>query len=650
MNPRYIFADFHSKVAGTVFIFFVVYGGFVIYVPSMKPWFGWIRWINPLYYTFEAVISNELTNMDLACAPPELAPYGPPYAGMPQGCSVIGNVPGSTVVSGSEYLRHALHMNRGHVWRNFGIIIALWALIAALGMFFLEIIPASGSKQNVNLYKRSGGPYAGKEAPPADEEAGVIEKAPSKSSKTPSTADQLGGEGKQTTFTWSDVCYTVKTRSGTDLQLLDHVSGYCRAGTITALMGSSGAGKTTLMDVLAARKSDGVIEGTVKLNGQSLPVSFQRTTGYCEQLDVHLPQATVREALEFSALLRQPRRFTNAQKLAYVDVIVDLLELGDIADAIIGEPGKGLGVEERRRLSIGVELVSRPSLLFLDEPTSGLDGQSAFVVVGFLKKLAAAGQAILCTIHQPSAVLFREFDQLLLMIRGGRTVYFGEVARLPEYFRSKGVAWPEEKNPAEEMIDIVSGDESMGRDWAAVWLESEERQKMLVDIDEINATVRPASDEEDDYEFAATTWTQLRVVTRRACTQIYRNTDYTRNKMVLHAATGLISGFSWFKIGNSLADLQNRMFSLLMFVFIAPGVMVQTQPKFIKNRDIFEVRERKSKSYCWQVFCFAEIFAEIPYLLLCAFIYFVCWYFPSGLDLSAGVAGPVYLQMTFYEL
>lgn len=630
-----------------------MYGGFVIYVPSMKPWFGWIRWINPLYYTFEAVVSNELTGMTLACAPPELVPYGPPYAGLPQGCSVVGNVPGSTAVSGSEYLRRALRMDRAHVWRNLGIIVALWALIAAAGMFFLEIIPASGSKQNVNLYKRSGGPHAGAKAPPADEEAGAVEKTPSTTSKTSqqsSSAEQLGGDGKQTTFTWSDVCYTVKTRAGADLQLLDHVSGFCRAGTITALMGSSGAGKTTLMDVLAARKSEGAIEGTVKLNGQSLPVSFQRTTGYCEQLDVHLPQATVREALEFSALLRQPRRFSDAQKLAYVDVIVDLLELGDIADAIIGEPGKGLGVEERRRLSIGVELVSRPALLFLDEPTSGLDGQSAFVVVGFLKKLAAAGQAILCTIHQPSAVLFREFDQLLLMVRGGRTVYFGAVAQLPAYFRAKGVEWPDDKNPAEEMIDIVSGDESMGRDWAAVWLESAERRRMLADIEQINATVRPAADDEDAYEYAATRWTQLRVVTRRACTQIYRNTDYTRNKMVLHAATGLISGFSWFKIGNSLADLQNRMFSLLMFVFIAPGVMVQTQPKFIKNRDIFEARERKSKSYCWQVFCFAEIVAEVPYLLLCAFIYFLCWYFPSGLDLSAGVAGPVYLQMTFYEL
>lgn len=125
-------------------------------------------------------------------------------------------------------------------------------------------------------------------------------------------------------------------------------------------MGSSGAGKTTLMDVLAARKDEGVIHGEVLLNGHPLPVSFQRQTGYCEQLDVHLPTATVREALEFSALLRQPRHYSREEKLKYVDVIIDLLELHDLADAIVGQPGAGLGVEQRKRLTIGVELVSRP--------------------------------------------------------------------------------------------------------------------------------------------------------------------------------------------------------------------------------------------------------------------------------------------------
>jgi ABC-type multidrug transport system ATPase subunit len=160
-------------------------------------------------------------------------------------------------------------------------------------------------------------------------------------------------------FTWKNLTYTVQA-GGKDLVLLDDVFGYCKAGTLTALMGASGAGKTTLMDVLAARKTEGDIAGEVLMNGRTLPVSFQRTTGYCEQVDVHLPQATVREALEFSALLRQPRSVSDKDKLAYVDVIIDLLELHDLEDAMIGTPGAGLGVEQRKRLTIGVELVSKP--------------------------------------------------------------------------------------------------------------------------------------------------------------------------------------------------------------------------------------------------------------------------------------------------
>ena len=178
-----------------------------------------------------------------------------------------------------------------------------------------------------------------------------------------------------------------------------------------ALMGSSGAGKTTLLDVLAQRKTDGTIKGSIMVDGRPLPVSFQRSAGYCEQLDVHEPLATVREALEFSALLRfvsligssmtfltsakrhhcrQNRETPKAEKLAYVNTIIDLLEMHDIENTLIGTTSAGLSVEQRKRLTIGVELVSKPSILiFLDEPTSGLDGQSAYNTVRFLRKLSA---------------------------------------------------------------------------------------------------------------------------------------------------------------------------------------------------------------------------------------------------------------------
>jgi ABC-type multidrug transport system ATPase subunit len=147
--------------------------------------------------------------------------------------------------------------------------------------------------------------------------------------------------------------------------------------------------------------------------------SFQRKTGYVQQQDLHLPTATVRETLEFSALLRQPSRYSKQEKLAYVDEVITMLEMQSYRDAVVGIPGEGLNVEQRKRLTIGVELVARPALLlFLDEPTSGLDSQTSWSIVNLLTKLSKSGQAVLCTIHQPSAILFQRFDRLLLLAKG----------------------------------------------------------------------------------------------------------------------------------------------------------------------------------------------------------------------------------------
>jgi ATP-binding cassette subfamily G (WHITE) protein 2 (PDR) len=147
--------------------------------------------------------------------------------------------------------------------------------------------------------------------------------------------------------------------------------------------------------------------------------SFQRKTGYIQHQDIHLPTATVRETLEFSAILRQPGRYSKQEKLAYVDEVINMLEMQSYRDAVVDIPGEGLIVEQRKRLTFGVELVARPALLlFLDEPTSGLDSQTSWSIVDLLTKLSKSGQAVLCTIHQPSAILFQRFDRLILLAKG----------------------------------------------------------------------------------------------------------------------------------------------------------------------------------------------------------------------------------------
>lgn len=154
--------------------------------------------------------------------------------------------------------------------------------------------------------------------------------------------------------------------------LLTGVNGYVKPGELTALMGASGAGKTTLLNILAQRVSTGRISGNFLVDGSPLPKSFQRSTGFAEQNDIHEPTATVRESMRFSALLRQPKEVPKAEKYAYVEKIIDLLEMRDLAGATIGQIGSGLNQEQRKRVTIGVELASKPELLlFLDEPTSG---------------------------------------------------------------------------------------------------------------------------------------------------------------------------------------------------------------------------------------------------------------------------------------
>lgn len=162
-----------------------------------------------------------------------------------------------------------------------------------------------------------------------------------------------------------------------------------------------------------------------------------------QQQDLHLPTSTVREALRFSALLRQPRLTPKQEKLDYVEQIIKLLEMESYAEAVVGILGEGLNVEQRKRLTIGVEMAAKPQLLiFFDEPTSGLDSQTAWSICVLMRKLADNGQAVLSTIHQPSAILLQEFDRLLFLAPGGKTGEFYRSTRSPRLLiKPSSVLW-----------------------------------------------------------------------------------------------------------------------------------------------------------------------------------------------------------------
>ncbi|KAH7024760.1 brefeldin A resistance protein [Microdochium trichocladiopsis] len=656
-----------SAASGVFVMFSILYSGYMIRFSQMHPWFGWTYWINPLSYGFDAVMSNEFAGTTVPCVGANIVPLGAEYTDPAHmSCAgVPGLVQGETSVSGDAYLA-ALSYSGSHIWRNFGILWAWWALFAALTILCTmrwKSAAEGGSPVATprELVTKTTGQRKDEEAQPVPESS--AEKRSSQFEAPP--PGRQGSVVKRSVtaslvrntsvFTWKNLSYTVSTPGG-PRKLLDDVQGWVKPGMLGALMGSSGAGKTTLLDVLAQRKTEGTINGSIMVDGRPLPVSFQRMTGYCEQLDVHEPYATVREALEFSALLRQPRDVPRQEKLDYVNIIIDLLELNDLADTLIGTVGAGLTVEQRKRVTIGVELVSKPSILiFLDEPTSGLDGQSAFNTVRFLRKLADVGQAILVTIHQPSAQLFAQFDSLLLLAKGGKTVYFGDIgdnaATIKDYFARQGVPFPVDANPAEHMIDIVSGHLSQGRDWNSVWLSSPEHAAVTKELETIISTAasEPPATLDDGREFATSPWEQTRLVTQRMNVSLYRNTEYVNGKLMLHVMSALVNGFSFWMIGDSVGDLQLRLFTIFNVVFVAPGVINQLQPLFIARRDLFEAREKKSKMYSWAPFVTGLIISEMPYLCVCGVLYFVCWYYAVGSPVDSSRAGATFFMILVYE-
>ncbi|KAG5354990.1 Multidrug resistance protein [Yarrowia sp. B02] len=656
--------------AAVIILGLIIYTGFTLPISYMRGWARWINYIDPIAYGFEAVMVNEFRNRDFPCAVfvPQQSTYdvlGSPY----QGCMAVGAEVGQRYVRGDRYLEVAFDYSQAHLWRNLGILFGFVLFFAGTYLTAVEFIQSAKSKGEVLVFLRSSLKQRKKRAHLEDveasaEKAGAAQDREILAQQEDESSSYTPSDSPKDIFQWKDVCYDIKVKGG-EKRLLDHVDGWVKPGTLTALMGCSGAGKTTLLDVLADRKATGVITGDMRVNGQKRDASFQRKTGYVQQQDLHTATSTVREALEFSALLRQPSSVPKADKIAYVDEVIDILEMQAYADAVVGVPGEGLNVEQRKRLTIGVELAAKPELLlFLDEPTSGLDSQTAWSIICLLKKLANRGQAILCTIHQPSAILFQEFDRLLFMTLGGKTVYYGDIgpnsASLITYFESKGAdPCPAEANPAEWMLAAIgAAPGSVAKhDWALVWNESEERaqERDLLDKMAQELAAQSALDEKNELvssrsvgstqttsssysaksQYATSQATQLYYLTKRLWTYYWRSPRYIWSKLLMSIASALFIGFSYYKASQDIQGLQNQMFAFFMLFLIFVIIMVQILPHFVAQRELYEARERSSMAYSWQAFMGSNILVEIPWQTLVAVLVFFCFYYPIGLQNNA---------------
>lgn len=548
-----------SIAPGSDFILMlVIYTGFVLPIPSMHPWFQWFRYINPVGYAFESLMINEFSGRQFPCH--SFVPQGPSYMDAQPNqkmCAVTGARSTADIVEGAAYLATTFEYDPEHLWRNLGILFAIMSLLCCLYLLATELITARQSKGEVLIFRRGQEPEI---KPIHDEEAqesyplkllaaGKIQDVDQSVKWLNSTKSQAA------TFLWDKLCYDVKVKGGSR-RLLDNVEGWIQPGCLTALMGASGAGKTTLLNVLANRASIGVISGEKVVNAKYQDEGFARKVGYAQQQDMNVSTSTVREALIFSARLRQHKKYSDAQKLAYVDEVIANLDLTRFANAVIGVSGEGLNIEQRKRVTIGVELAARPELLvFLDEPTSGLDSNTAWSICTLLRRLADNGQAILCTIHQPSGILFEMFDRLLFL-QNGHSIYFGDIGinsrTLINYFEQRGIRkCGTEENPAEWLLDITRPDLNApdGVNWPDTWQTSQERQKIQGTLrmmkQELFASTAEVQEKRSG-EYASTFVYQLYCVTRRNIQQDWRTPSYLYSKLLLTiGAVSTSSGFSY---------------------------------------------------------------------------------------------------------
>lgn len=449
--------------------------------------------------------------------------------------------------------------------------------------------------------------------------------------------------------------------------LLDNISGEAREGEIMAVLGASGSGKSTLIDALANRIVKESLHGSVTLNGESLDSNLLKViSAYVMQDDLLYPMLTVEETLMFAAEFRLPRSLPTKEKRKRVQALIDQLGLRNAANTIIGDEGhRGVSGGERRRVSIGVDIIHDPIVLFLDEPTSGLDSTSAFMVVKVLQRIAQSGSVVVMSIHQPSYRILGLLDRLLFLSRG-QTVFYGPPGALPAFFNDFGKPIPGNENPTEFALDLIRELETMpdgardlvehnkkwqtrmapkmlkheaGQDGEKPSLSLKEaisasisRGKLVSGATDGSVSSVPAAAGEPAAvsKFANPFWIEMGVLTRRA----FINTKRTPEIFIIRLAAVLVTGFILATIFWRLDDSPKGVQERLGFFAIAMSTMFYTcsdaLPVFLNERYIF-LRETAYNAYRRSSYVLSHTIVGFPSLIVLSFAFALTTFFAVGL-------------------
>ncbi|KAL2332954.1 hypothetical protein Fmac_014167 [Flemingia macrophylla] len=586
-------------------------GGFIIPKGMIKPWWIWGYWLSPLTYGQRAISVNEFT----ATRWMQHSNFGDDTVG--------------------HNVLNEFNIPTGDYWYWIGLgVLTLYAII-------FNVLVTWGLTSLNPLQKGRTVILDDDESKESSNKNGNEK---SNSSDDDSIAKGMILPFKPMTMTFHAVNYYVDMP-----ELLSNVSGVFAPGVLTALMGSSGAGKTTLMDVLAGRKTGGYIEGDIKISGYpKVQQTFARIAGYVEQNDIHSPQLTVEESLWFSASLRLPKEVSIEKKHEFVEQVMKLVELDSLRQALVGMPGtSGLSTEQRKRLTIAVELVANPSIIFMDEPTSGLDARAAAIVMRAVRNTVDTGRTVVCTIHQPSIEIFEAFDELLLMKRGGRVIYGGKIGAhsdtMIKYFQSiEGISpIPEGYNPATWMLEVTtpSVEQKLGVDFAEVYELSEQFRGVLSNIKESGHPPPGSQPLKFETLYSQNTCAQFRKCLWKQNLVYWRSPQYNAMRIFFTIICALIFGTIFWDIGTKRETTQQvyvvmgALFSASLFLGVNNASSVQ--PVVSIERTVF-YREKAAGTYSSMAYAMAQGLVEIPYIAVQTIVFGLITYYMVNFERDAG--------------
>ncbi|KAK7312170.1 hypothetical protein VNO77_35838 [Canavalia gladiata] len=439
---------------------------------------------------------------------------------------------------------------------------------------------------------------------------------------------------------WEDLTVVVPNfGNGHTKRLLNGLNGYAEPNKIMAIMGPSGSGKSTLLDALAGRLSRNVImSGNVLLNGKKRRLDYG-VVAYVTQEDIMLGTLTVRETIYYSANLRLPATKTKEEVNDIVEGTIIEMGLQECADRVIGNWHlRGISGGEKKRLSIALEILTRPSLLFLDEPTSGLDSASAYFVAQTLRNLAHDGKTVISSIHQPSSEVFALFDDLFLL-SGGQTIYFGAAEGAVEFFAKAGFPCPSRRNPSDHFLRCINSDfdfvtttmmatqkvhERISSTESLMNLSTAEIKAILIEkyrwsehATTARARIKEISNIEGrDFEkrkCESKWWKQLSTLTQRSFVNMSRDVGYYWIRITIYVALSLCVGTIFFEVGTSYRAIFARgacgAFISGFMTFMSIGGF----PSFIEEMKVF-YKERLNGYYGVGVYILSNFLSSFPFV------------------------------------